>query len=431
MKTNVAIFPAGSDNAVDAFEALRYNVNLSVYGVTAKSDHAEFAYPKERLINGDFYITSPDFIERFNSMLKRNAIDIVIPAHDTVALFLARNRDRICADVLVPEEKTALICHQKSLTYALFSDCFFCPGIFAGADSVPADAYPVFLKPDVGGGSKGTHIAEDRCDLEYRMRRDPGLLIVEYLPGAEYTVDCFSSSRGELMFTGARTRERIENGIAVRSRSIPTTADIAEIARTINSRLRFTGAWYFQLKQAADGRLKLLEVSCRIAGTMTLYRHKGVNLALLSVYALMGRETAIIENPGEYLLDRQFHARYKLAHHYDTVYLDYDDTLVVDGCVNKTALRLLYQWAESGIKVYLLTRHTGEDIRCALRDRKIHEGLFAGIIQFGFDQEKAALIRSADSAIFIDNSFAERQSVCKKHGIPVFDVDAIDCLIQE
>jgi len=44
-------------------------------------------------------------------------------------------------------------------------------------------------------------------------------------------------------------------------------------------------------------------------------------------------------------------------------------------------------------------------------------------------QLKSEAIEDRVNAIFIDNSYKERREVKKKHGMPVFDVDAIQSLI--
>ena len=41
MKWNVLIFPAGAENALEIYEALRYNLNVEVFGASGKKDFAE------------------------------------------------------------------------------------------------------------------------------------------------------------------------------------------------------------------------------------------------------------------------------------------------------------------------------------------------------------------------------------------------------
>ena len=89
MKWNVLIFPAGAENALEIYEALRYNLNVEVFGASGKKDFAEYKYPDDRYIEGDFWIYSKDFKANFQTLLEKYKIDIVIPTHDDAALYFA------------------------------------------------------------------------------------------------------------------------------------------------------------------------------------------------------------------------------------------------------------------------------------------------------------------------------------------------------
>jgi hypothetical protein len=217
-------------------------------------------------------------------------------------------------------------------------------------------------------------------------------------------------------------------GIAFRSTSLPLSDEVRAIAETINSRLRFFGGWYFQLRADAEGRFKLLEVSCRQAGTMALYRHKGVNFALLGVMEAMGIDTDFVVNPGQIVLDRSLRALYRPGFTYDHVYVDFDDTVLVRGAVNVRMMAFLYQCRNNGVRLTLLTRHA-ESIAGTLAGLRISEGLFDAIVHLGWEDRKSDHIEAA-GAIFIDNSFAERRLVAEELGIPVFDLDAVDALLE-
>ena len=115
------------------------------------------------------------------------------------------------------------------------------------------------------------------------MRNVVDPIICEYLPGEEYTIDCFSDRERGLLFAGARRRRRIRNGIAVNTvtEQLPEVWGIAE---TIGNELRLRGAWFFQLERVSGGELTLLEVAPRIAGAMAAHRVMGVNVPLLSIF---------------------------------------------------------------------------------------------------------------------------------------------------
>jgi predicted ATP-grasp superfamily ATP-dependent carboligase len=421
-KINVLIFPCGKENALELYQSLRYNVNVKVFGASSVTDHGVLAY--ENYIGGVPFISSPDFIPAFNKVITDNSIDVLIPTHDTVSLFFAEHRQEFACRVLCPSVRDALICREKRRTYELFQDTDFVPRTF---ESEAVHSFPVFVKPNRGEGSKNSALCTTRNELDAHLNAGADLLVCEYLPGEELTVDCFTNFRQELLFVGPRLRNRVQMGISFNTSSVPLTDEIRGIAAVVNSRLSFSGLWYFQLKRDTSGKYKLLEVSCRASGTMALYRVAGVNFGLLSVYNALGREVAILKNDFEVTLDRCLKNRYVLGLQFETVYIDYDDTLVLDDRVNDVAVQFLYQMVNKRKRLVLITRHHGDLLR-HMELHKIAPNLFDEIHHISEDQRKSDFIKEPN-AIFIDNAYSERESVLLRSGVPVFDVDAIESLL--
>ena len=69
-----------------------------------------------------------------------------------------------------------------------------------------------------------------------------------------------------------------------------------EIANIINSNLELHGAWFFQLKENDKCDLKLLEIASRIGGSSGIFRSKGINLPLLTLFDAFGFEVNIVQN---------------------------------------------------------------------------------------------------------------------------------------
>lgn len=426
-KTNVLIFPASGENALEMFDALHEHMDIEVFGLCGKPDYAAFLYPEDRYLEGRFYITDADFIQRFNTILSQWKIDVVIPSHDEIALFFSKNRNFINAKILISPYETALICREKKRMYQVISDCSFAPKVWHSSAEVRDEDYPIFVKPNIGAGAQGAEIVYSQCQLLNILEKDQSMVLCEYLPGEECTVDCYTNKDGVLLFAGARTRDRIQNGIAVRSTTFHMTPEIMDVCETINSRIAFFGAWYLQLKKNHDGIWKLLEISCRQAGGMTLYRHKGINFPMLGIYELNGIPVSAQELPGTWMFERRLSARYQIPYQFDHVYVDLDDTLIVKGKVNTTLMAFLYQCVNDGKKLYLLTRHARQPVE-TLNFYRINLLLFDEIIHITFEQKKSDSIKY-NNAILIDNSFAERAQVYQTLQIPVFDVDAVDCLL--
>lgn len=417
---NVLVFPAGEINAVEIHDALATCVNINVFGVSSVDRHGPYVF-KNYLPNLPL-ITDETFIEKLNALLTAHAIDVIFPTHDAVAVYLTQNQAAIHAKIVAGDAETAEVCRDKEETYRLFADCPFIPTVY---EPTAAIELPVFIKPKVGAGSVGaekvtTRDKLDQVDFDHYV-------VTEYLPGTEYTVDCLTDNHGELKVIAPRSRDRTLAGISVAGRTQPLTPEIREIAETINKRLHFRGLWFFQIKQDSKTTFKLLEVSTRGAGTMCLTRVRGANLPLLSVYVAMGLDVEVELNDISISMDRSLISRYSIDYDYDTVYLDFDDTVIVRGVVHPYSILFIYQCNTLDKKIILLTRHA-EKIHETLEAYHIDHRLFAEIVQLTIDQPKADYIKP-ERALFIDNAYQERKRVHESFKMPVFDVDALEVLL--
>jgi hypothetical protein len=424
---NVLVFPAGSEIGLEIFHSLKYSHHVEVFGASGKNDHAAFLYEASHYVEDEqLYVDSPDFVERFNGYLRRWAIEFIYPTHDTVANFLAEHQERIAAHVITSGAEANRIARFKNATYATFGSFDFCPRVYSAP--YVGLLFPVFLKPYDGQGGKGTYRADDALELAFWLRKDPELLVTEFLPGEELTVDCFSEFGGELLFIGPRTRERVQMGISFRSTAVEVSDDLRRIAEAINGTVSLNGAWFFQVKRDALGRWKLLEFAPRQSSTMGLYRHCGVNFALLSLFNALKVPVQILRNDYALQLDRCLHNRYKAGFSYERVYIDFDETLVAAGRVHGRVMDYLYQCRNRGIKIVLITKHR-DDLATTLQNFAISSELFDSIIHLRGNEAKADFIQP-EGSIFIDNYWHDRRDVKDRHGIPVFDVDAVECLMQ-
>lgn len=425
-KHNVLVFPAGSEIGIEIYNSLKYSHHVELFGVSGKSDHASYVYDKDRYVEGDFYITRSDFIDRFNKLIREWKIDFVYPTHDSICCFLAENQASIQAQVITSDSVTNRIARFKSQTYRLFRPYGLCPKEYAAPYG--SLIFPVFLKPDDGQGGKGTHIPKSMDELVFHLVKSPELLVTEFLPGEELSVDCFTDFDRKLRFIGPRTRERVQMGISFRSTAVPVCEEISHIAHCINGTVVLNGAWFFQIKKDREGRYKLMEFAPRQSSTMGLYRHAGVNFALLSLFNALRKPVEILQNNYALQLDRCLQNRYDADFSFKRVYVDFDETLVKGSWVYPQAMAFLFQCRNQGVQIVLITKHR-HDIYKTLRVCGISELLFEEIIQLSDGHNKCDFIDPRD-AIFIDNHWLDRRDVQLKWGIPVFDADAIECLIR-
>lgn len=419
-KINVLVFPAGEVNAIELHTALSTCVNVQVFGASSVERHGSYVF--KNYFKDLPRINEDHFLEVFNKLLKDNNIDVIFPTHDAVSDYFANNLDKVHAKIVVSDAKTAALCRDKKLFYDQFKNESWIPQFFERLEDV---TLPAFLKPGVGGGSVGAKKVSDKNEIKNIDLSE--YVISEYLPGEEYTVDCLTDKDGRLRVVSPRTRDRTLAGISVAGQTKKVEAEVKKIAETLNAQLSFKGLWFFQIKRSANDELKVMEVSTRCAGGMALTRVLGANLPLLSVYVAMGMDIEPILNTTQIEMDRTLISRYHFDYEYDTVYIDFDDTIIVNGAVNSYAIMFLYQCHAAGKKVYVLTRHA-EDIYQTLEKYAISPKLFTDIISLSDKEHKPEHIKPS-KAIFIDNAFAERKLVHDIHKIPVFDVDAFEVLL--
>lgn len=423
MKKRVLVFPCGSEIGLEIHRSLCQSRHFEPVGASsASSDHGPYVY--RTYIGGLPRAGDPSLIPALNAAIARHGIDLVMPAHDSIVLEFAIRRDDISSPVVCPDAETCRTCRSKRLTYLRLGSILPVPRMYeAAAAKLP---FPLFLKPDIGQGSKGTHLARDRDELDFLLLRDPSLLILERLEGPEYTVDCFTDRHGRLRFAGGRERIRVKDGISVDTMPARDSG-FHEMAEKINAALPLRGPWFFQVKGRKDRELVLMEVAPRIAGGSGLHRALGVNLPLLAVFDALGEDVEILANDFEVRMDRALDCRYRVNIEYEHAYIDLEDCCVTDNGVSPSMAAFLFQCRNRGVTLHLLTRYHG-DIREALARFRL-DGIFDRIHQVKDGEPKSAHIADGP-AVFIDDSFAERAEVKARLGIPVFAPDAVESLME-
>lgn len=421
----VLVFPCGSEVGLELNRSLKDISFITLIGGSSVPDHGRWEF--EHYIGNVPYITNADFIDGLNKVIEKYHIDFIYPTIDAVVLKLAEIREHLHAKVLVSSVETAEICGNKRKTYEKLKGEYFLPHIYHSPEEI--QNWPVLLKPAVSCGSIGVKIVEDSSVLTEELKlRNTEQVICEYLPGMEYTVDCFTDRYGRLKYCAHRSRRRVRNGMSVNSVLESDSPEIKNIAERINLRLKFRGAWYFQVKLSKTNEFKLMEVAARIAGTMCVSRARGVNLPLMTIFDALGCDVDALPQFQYVETDRDIGNCYKVDLDFDELWIDYDDTIIVHDKVNLSAISLIYKCLNRNIPVYLITKHR-KNIYESLDVRKISRSIFREIIQVKQDERKIDYMHPGTKALYVDDSFAEREMVYKTFGIKTMGVDSLEILL--
>ena len=234
---NVLVFPCGSEIGLEVHNALKYDKHINLVGLSSVSSHGRVVY--KNYIEGISFITSDTFMEELNKIIEDNNIDVLIPAYDDVILYLSERRDELKCKLATSNKTTCDIARSKRKTYEVLQGEWYIPETFKVSQITEKDL-PLFAKPDIGQGSQGIMRIEKMEDLNLLKGKDDEYIISELLPGQEYTVDCFTNRKGELVVASMRMRKRIKTGISVNSVIVELPAEVKQIADAIMKKLYLT-----------------------------------------------------------------------------------------------------------------------------------------------------------------------------------------------
>jgi carbamoyl-phosphate synthase large subunit len=231
-----------------------------------------------------------------NQIVIRYNIDTVIPTVDEELMVLSYRPEHIDARVVVSPYATIRTCNDKALLYGELEREPFCPRFMVTERKEELSSFgsgPVFMKPRVGRGSRGTRTFRDYTEIPRELVTKENVFC-EYLQGQEYTVDCLFDMEGSPVVIVPRKRVEVLKGISIRgeTRKHP---EIEDNVKKISGILRFTGPVNIQFKQDQSGVMKLVEINPRFSGGLPITAEAGANLPELLCRMLSGEK---VREPG-------------------------------------------------------------------------------------------------------------------------------------
>jgi len=157
-----------------------------------------------------------------------------------------------------------------------------------GAGTDPSSwSYPVVVKPRLGSGSRGFLVVSSAAELA-ALIGEPGLLVQEFLPGDEYSIDVLADAGGRVIASVPRLRARVDSGVSVGGLTVHDAA-LEAFGRAVAEATGVTFVANVQCKRDGAGRPALLEVNPRMPGTLGLTIAAGVDMPRLALDSLRGR----------------------------------------------------------------------------------------------------------------------------------------------
>jgi carbamoyl-phosphate synthase large subunit len=328
-KVTVLITGAGAPGAAGIIKSLRLNGerDVVIIGVDANLKESVGAGKVDRSYEVPL-ASSPDFIPRLLSICQHEKVDVVIPLVTNELFHFARNKELFSntgIKVLVSDFEKLQIANSK---YSLMK---FCQSINVPVpefrlvktlkefeSALNALGYPsdrVCFKPPVSNGLRGFRILNETSDrMDSLMNEKPNnvyislqefrqialessyfpeLLVMEYLPGEEYSIDALGDG-AECCMVIPRTRDKIKMGISFVG-TVIEEQDLILYSKLIIKKLGLYGNIGFQFKRDIHGVPKIIESNPRVQGTIVLCTAAGYNMVYNAVKVALGEQLPIPE----------------------------------------------------------------------------------------------------------------------------------------
>jgi carbamoyl-phosphate synthase large subunit len=322
---HVLMTGAGAPGAAGILNCLHRDPSIKVT-VADADDSAVGRYLNESFIQIP-HATDPSFCDFLLINSHELKIDFILPLVTKELLPLALNKALFAQQgikVLVSSAAAIKIANDKGKTYDVLKEANLPVPLYKVVSNIDEfkatvtselfKGKTVCFKPTMANGSRGFRIISDNIDqhdllFNYKPNNTfihldqaiailsskpfPPLLVSEYLPGDEYSVDCLADE-GTAKLIVPRVRNKMVNGISVKG-SFVNDSEIISYCKSIIQVLQLHGNIGIQVKRDAEGKALLLEINPRVQGTISSALGAGINLPLLAIK----QELGIPITPGE------------------------------------------------------------------------------------------------------------------------------------
>lgn len=310
---NILVTGGGAPGAPGIIRALQISGNLRLISCDIK----------ERTIGSllaDEYFTVPsgkntDYASALLNKCIEHSIDLILPITTKEIITLSQRKhlfENEGIEVVVSNYESLRIANNKGLLLKHLSEngvetpAFkICNSTTEFKHAAKDLGYPenqFVFKPTIANGSRGFRIVSNsinRSDLLFNYKpnnlhisyseileileakENPELVLMEYIPGTEYSIDCLIS-KGSTNYIIPRKRSQIRAGVSIAG-EIEHNQAIIDYCKDILNTLDLEGPIGIQVKLDSKGIPKILEINPRLQGTSVACLGAGINLPLLSV----------------------------------------------------------------------------------------------------------------------------------------------------
>jgi len=312
---NILITNASSHTLLSTVYSLRMGLECKIFTISKKIDPIA-----EYLSDKHFTLEKENYISKIIEICKKENINVLVPLSIKERIEFMENIDLFNNENIKIISSSAISIKNTENKLWFFKECeklgIPTPKHFVvktytelkkRAEELGYPKKKVVIKPVISSGSRGLRILNKKIDykiLFYKTRAEnveirlsnlkdilgehfEELLVCEYLPGEEFTIDCLNvKNRFEAI---PRTRIEIKHGLT-HVGAMTKNKTLIDYSKKLAEELNLTTVFGFQFKEDKNGTLKAIDCNPRIQGTMIMSTLAGGNIIAASVLNAIGKD---------------------------------------------------------------------------------------------------------------------------------------------
>lgn len=283
------------------------------------------------LCNKFYQIPRPstkEYVVKLLSICENEDVDVILPQNTAELSVLAEHKkdfENNGTKIAVSDKNSIEIANNKyklmnvakkiglpTTEFYLVSDF---GGLISHAKELGWPEKPVVVKPPISNGMRGLRIIDESINLKDMLYSEkptgihlrmkdlenilgasfPSLIIMEYLPNEEYTVDLLGAKTLTVI---PRKRNSIKSGITFNG-IVEKNDKIIKYSKKLANEIGLKYAYGFQFKLDNKNVPKLLESNPRVQGTMVLATFAGANIIYGAVKHALTKAFPNLRSNGE------------------------------------------------------------------------------------------------------------------------------------
>jgi carbamoyl-phosphate synthase large subunit len=324
MSVNILVTGAGAPGIAGTIYALRNNPDNRRFNIVT-TDIKDDCVGK--YLSDSFYVLpapeSPDYFNVLKGVIEKEQISVILPQTTREIEYYSKNKhllNQLNVGVIVSNYSGIQRANDKYLIIKACEDVgipypeyFLVKSIDEMKEAIEKLGYPkkkVVVKPRFSNGLRGVRIlTEEGLSFYNYIHEKPGglnidldnflkifstvlatdfpeLLVTEYMPGDEYSIDMFRNKNGTVVIP--RLRKSIRSGISFETEVDLGKTELIKFSNLLAAHLELNYCFGFQFKLDHQGIPKILESNPRVQGTMVASLFAGFNMIYYSVKEILG-----------------------------------------------------------------------------------------------------------------------------------------------